>query len=118
MALRFVLANENVDMALSGMSNIQQLEENLKIAALTGHLTEEEISKVNAMIQEHKEFAKLYCTGCDYCKPCPQNINIAAIFGIMNSHRVYGLTEAAKKEYNDVINGWTWEKFSDASKCT
>jgi hypothetical protein len=118
MALRFVLANENVDMALSGMSTMKQLEENIKIANLTGHLNEAEVHQINTMVDENKELAKLYCTGCDYCKPCPQNINIAMIFDIMNQHRVHGLTEAAKKNYNDVINGWTWEKSADASKCT
>jgi hypothetical protein len=118
MALRFVLANDNVDMALSGMSNLQQLEENVEIAKMTGHLNESEVTQVKAMMEEHKGLAELYCTRCDYCKPCPQDINIGMIFGIMNQHRVYGLTEAAKNEYNALINKWTWVKSEDASKCT
>jgi hypothetical protein len=81
-------------------------------------MTAAEIETVNKMVEEHKELANLYCTGCDYCMPCPANINIPHIFGIMNQHRAYGLTEAAKKNYNDVIQGWTWEKSADASKCT
>ncbi|MDR0444296.1 MAG: aldo/keto reductase [Treponema sp.] len=117
MALRFVLANENINIALSGMSDINMVKENAEIASRTGHLTEDEMRHIKAMMEENKDLAKLYCTGCDYCKPCPQNINISYLFEIMNRHRVYGLTEHAKSAYNEVINGWSWIKSADASKC-
>jgi predicted aldo/keto reductase-like oxidoreductase len=35
----------------------------------------------------------------------------------MNRHRVYQLTEHAKSAYKEVINGWSWIKSADASKC-
>ena len=117
MALRFVLANESIDMALSGMSNLDQVKENVAVASRTGHLTEEELKHVKAMLDENKNLAKLYCTGCDYCKPCPQGIDIPYLFEIMNRHRVYQLTEHAKGAYKEVINGWGWRKSADASKC-
>jgi predicted aldo/keto reductase-like oxidoreductase len=118
MALRFVLANENVDMALCGMSDLNMVKENAAVASLTGHLTEDELRKVKVMMEENKNLAQLYCTACDYCKPCPQDINIAYLFEIMNRHRVYGLTEHAKSAYNEMMNGWSWIKSADASKCT
>jgi predicted aldo/keto reductase-like oxidoreductase len=125
MALRFVLANENINIALSGMENIQMVTENAEIASRTGsatqrrgHLTEDELQHVKAMMEENKELAKLYCTGCNYCKPCPQGIDIPYLFEIMNRHRVYGLTEHAKSAYNEVINGWSWIKSADATKCS
>ena len=118
MAMRFVLANENVDIALSGMQNMKQLEENAVIAAATGKLTDDEVVKVKAMMTENAELAKLYCTACDYCLPCPQEIKIPHLFGIMNNHRVYGLTEHAKAAYAEVIRGDGWVKSADASKCT
>jgi predicted aldo/keto reductase-like oxidoreductase len=118
MALRFVLANENINIALSGMENLKMLKENVEIASRTGHLTEEEMQRVKQMMEENKELAKLYCTGCNYCKPCPQEIDIPYLLDIMNRHRVYGLTDHAKSAYNEVINGWSWIKSADASKCT
>ena len=118
MALRFVMANDNVDVVLSGMSNLAQLEENAKLAAQEGKLSEAEIAQVKTMMEENAKFAKLYCTSCDYCMPCPQNINIPHIFGLMNNHRVYGLTEHAKQAYSDVITGSGWVKSADATKCT
>jgi len=118
MALRFVLANENVTIALSGMSNLNQVKENVAIASRTGsHLTEEELQHIKAMMEENKNLANLYCTGCDYCKPCPQGIDIPYLFEIMNRHRIYELTEHAKSAYKEVIDGLSWRKSADASKC-
>jgi len=117
MALRFVLANDNVNIALSGMGNIQMLEENAKIASVEGPLTAEELAQVGAMMEENKKLEQLYCTACNYCLPCPQEINIPHIFDIMNNHRVYDLTDHAKEAYAEVISGKGWVKSADASKC-
>ncbi|MCL2444412.1 MAG: aldo/keto reductase, partial [Treponema sp.] len=118
MALRFVLANENIDIALSGMENINMLKENFEVASRTGHLTTEELQHVKKMMEENKNLAKLYCTGCNYCKPCPAGIDIPYLFEIMNRYRVYGLKEHAKRAYYEMMNGWSWIKSTDASKCT
>ena len=117
MAMRFVLANPNVDVSLSGMSTLAMVEENAKIASMAGYLTEEEMATVNAMMKENEKLAQLYCTSCDYCKPCPQDINIPHIFYIMNNHRVYGLTDHAKAIYQEMMRGGGWVKSADASKC-
>jgi len=117
MALRFVLANDNVNIALSGMSTIPMLEENAKIASIDGPLTAEELTQVGAMMEENKKLEQLYCTACNYCLPCPQEINIPHIFDIMNNHRVYDLTDHAKEAYAEVISGKGWIKSADATKC-
>ncbi|MCL2604483.1 MAG: aldo/keto reductase [Defluviitaleaceae bacterium] len=118
MALRFVLANDNVHICLSGMENIAMLEENVKIASKTGHLTADELTQVKSMMEENKKLAELYCTACDYCKLCPANINIPHLFGMMNTHKVYGLTEHAKKAYAEMMRGEGWTKSADAAQCT
>lgn len=117
MALRFVLANDNVNIALSGMSTIPMLEENAAIASVEGPLTAEELAQVGAMMEENKKLEQLYCTACNYCLPCPQEINIPHIFDIMNNHRVYDLTDHAKEAYAEVISGKGWIKSADATKC-
>nr|AGS52549.1 aldo/keto reductase [uncultured bacterium contig00023] len=117
MALRFVLANENVDIALSGMGDIKMLNENFEVASRTGHLTEEELLHIKKMMEENKNHANLYCTGCNYCKPCPQGIDIPYLFEIMNRWRVYDLKEHAKSAYYEMMKGWSWIKSTDASKC-
>lgn len=118
MAMRFVLANSNVDVSLSGMSDIAMLEENARVASREGQLTPAELDQVKAMMEENKKLAQLYCTSCNYCLPCPQEIKIPHIFNIMNNHRVYGLTSHAKNAYGQVMRGEGWVKSADASKCT
>lgn len=103
MALRFVIANPHVNVALSGMQNLEQLEENAKVASIEGPLSEAEYAQVFSMLEENKKLAELYCTGCKYCMPCPQGINIPHIFSLMNLHRVYGLTDYARSEYGNVL---------------
>jgi len=94
------------------------VEENAAISAKSGPLSDAELAQVKAMMEENAKLAQLYCTSCDYCKPCPQDINIAHIFGIMNNHRVYGLTDHAKGAYGQVMRGEGWVKSADATKCT
>ena len=119
MAMRFVLSNPHCDIALSGMSDLAQLEENAKIAAKEGHLTADEVIQVKAMMAENNKLADLYCTSCDYCKPCPQDINIPLLFNTMNTHRVYELTEHAKETYATILGGKNpWLKSGLISSCT
>lgn len=124
MALRFVIANPNVNVALSGMQTIEQVEENAKVASIEGGLTPEEFLQVNDMLEENKRLSELYCTGCRYCMPCPNGLNIPHIFSIMNYHRVYGLTDHAKGEYKHLLspiedrrNQGAKDRGLDAGKC-
>ncbi|GHV71201.1 aldo/keto reductase [Spirochaetia bacterium] len=116
MALRFVLANQNVNIALSGVSTIEQLEENAAVASNNTPLQADEISQIEDMMKENERLAGLYCTGCKYCLPCPQGINIPEIFTMMNYHRVYKLTDFAKKNYAEIGKS-PWMKYENASKC-
>jgi predicted aldo/keto reductase-like oxidoreductase len=70
------------------------------------------------MMQENRKLADLYCTSCNYCMPCPADINIPHIFNIMNNHRVYEITDYAKGQYKEVVEGTGWVKSADASKCS
>ena len=116
-ALRFVLANPNVNMALSGMNTMEMVEENVAVASADTPLTLEELQRVEAMMAEHKKTAELYCTACDYCKPCPQNVEIPRIFKSMNYHRVYGLTGLAKSSYREIRNENNAGACNDCGTC-
>ncbi|WP_040949161.1 aldo/keto reductase [Gorillibacterium massiliense] len=105
MALRFVIANPYATVALSGMSDLTMLEENAAVASIPGGLTEEERIRVADMLEENKRLADLYCTGCNYCMPCPVDVNIPRVFQLMNYSRVYGLHDYAKQEYRKLADG-------------
>lgn len=101
LALRFVLGNDNINIALSGMENLDMLEKNLVIANSETYMTKEEWDKVGAAMEEIRKFSELYCTGCNYCQPCPQNIVIPKIFNMYTYHNVYGLTDVARNELKE-----------------
>lgn len=60
-----------------------------------------------------KAMADLYCTGCEYCLPCPQGVNIPHIFAKYNEARVYGLWDAAREAYQ----AWTRVSGERADAC-
>ncbi len=116
LALRFVLSNPNVSCALSGMGSQQMVEENLRVASTAAALTAEEKAQVVLAAEQNKKLADLYCTGCNYCMPCPAGVNIPLNFEIMNHHRVYDLTEYARKQYA-AIGALPWLPGEKASAC-
>jgi predicted aldo/keto reductase-like oxidoreductase len=99
LALRFVLSNPNVTVALSGMSTMQQVEENTATAADQISLSAGDTQTIREHIARLAEMAKLYCTGCKYCQPCPSEVNIPYIFEMYNLGQVYGLWDVAKEGY-------------------
>jgi|InofroStandDraft_1065614.scaffolds.fasta_scaffold07846_3 hypothetical protein len=80
-ALRYVLAHKNIQIALSGVSSLEELRENIQtVVALPPELPSERIARVDAHIKQIENF----CTGCNYCAGCPENIPISAIMQCRN----------------------------------
>ena len=102
LALRFVLSNPSVCCALSGMNTMEMLDENIDTAERLEPMTEQQMESIEEILNRVKQLADLYCTGCNYCMPCPQGINIPTIFRLMNLHKVYQLTNVAKQRYSRV----------------
>ncbi|MDW7659164.1 MAG: aldo/keto reductase [Bacillota bacterium] len=116
-ALRFVLTNPHVSCALSGMGSKQMVEENAAVASDDSPLRPDEVERIKVSMEENKKMADLYCTGCNYCMPCPFDVNIPLNFQIMNYHRVYGLTQYAREQYK-AIGTKDWLKGKNAAACT
>lgn len=116
LGIRFVLSNPNIDCVLSGMSSRQMLEENALTASNSEVLSNKEISGINNMMEENRKLSELYCTGCEYCLPCPSNVNIPYVFSLMNYYKIYGLKEFARDSYSIEKNPWL--KGARADECT
>ena len=102
LALRFVLANPYISVALSGMSTMEQVGENLQIAKDPVALRPENRKAIEARLEHLKKLSGLYCTGCGYCMPCPQGVEISDVFDAYNRGRVYGLWNSARHKYRHV----------------
>lgn len=98
-ALRFVWAHPAVSIAMSGMENIEMLEENVRIADEAGPFDEEELDAVNALVSERMRRHGVYCSGCGYCQPCPAKINIPGTFDLYAMDVIFGLSQEAGHRY-------------------
>ena len=84
-ALRFVMSRPQVQVVLSGMSNLEQMEDNLHIFSETACLTEEEEALVKKAADEFRSKVGVGCTACRYCTPnCPIGLDIPKILSLYN----------------------------------
>lgn len=86
-ALRWLWNQPEVSVVLSGMNDMKQLEENLKLAdnSTPGMLSESELQTIDDVVEVFNKSYKIPCTGCNYCMPCPKKINIPACFAAYNT---------------------------------
>lgn len=87
-ALRFAASFPGVMVVLSGMSNMEQVEDNLNTFSSFKPLGPEEQSAVQQVSACFQKTGVIPCTGCRYCADCPQGVNIARIFAIYNQFRL------------------------------
>ncbi len=105
-ALEWLWNQTEVSVVLSGMSNLKQVEENLESAdhsgvGLLGAGDEEVIERVR---NRYGERAVIPCTGCSYCMPCPNNVNIPRNFELYNGSVAYDDVEGSRVTYNNFFS--------------
>ncbi len=85
-ALRWIWNHQEVNVVLSGMSDEEQMEENIRIAsgAEANSLTEEELKVFQTVKNEIETRTKVPCTACGYCLPCPAGVDIPGCFSCYN----------------------------------
>lgn len=100
-AIRFVASLDDVMIVLSGMSNEEQMADNLSYMRDFKPLTNEEQETIKAARRKLLSFDRIPCTACHYCTPgCPQGIHIPEIFSVMNVYKMYGELEKARSDYS------------------
>jgi predicted aldo/keto reductase-like oxidoreductase len=94
--LRWVWHHPEVTVALSGMGNMAMVEENIRVAsdAQAGGLSEAEITLYVQVRDQIRSATKVNCTGCGYCKPCPQGVDIPMCFASLNDTVISGRMRA------------------------
>jgi predicted aldo/keto reductase-like oxidoreductase len=101
-ALQWLWNQQEVATVLSGMSTLQQTEENVVSAekSRVGKLSEAELALVDKVREQYKALSAIPCTACEYCLPCPAGVNIPRNFGAYNMGLMYEKPEIARKSYN------------------
>lgn len=99
-AIRYAASLEGIVTVLSGMSNMEQMEDNLSYMKDFKPLDEAEMNVVTEVQKAFEAIDSIPCTDCQYCmKGCPEEIRIPKIFDAMNLNLVYGNLSAAKRKY-------------------
>ncbi len=101
LALRWVWNHPQVTVLLSGMSTMEQVEENIRTASNVTPLSldADEIKLINDIKEIYSNRNKVGCTSCRYCVPCPNKVAIPDIFDIYNNYFVYEATDAGVNTY-------------------
>jgi len=115
-ALRFVWANPAVDVALSGMENTAQVDENVATADRMEPLSAGEIARIDQLAEHNKKLLDLPCTGCNYYTPCKEGVAIPRIFQLYQWHTAFDLKKSAGAAYRNLGKGWE-EKNKPATLC-
>ena len=106
-ALRWVGSLPGVKVILSGMSTMEQVEDNLKTFGEFKPLSEKESQEIKDIVALIKSRVQNGCTGCRYCMPCPAGVDIPGNFRAWNTYHMY-------QNYNVVR--WNWENELGESK--
>ncbi len=101
-ALDFIWDRPEVSLLLSGMSNAQQVRENLQFAeeSHVGKLTDAQKACYPQAKKIFETAARVSCTRCEYCMPCPAGVEIPEIFACYN--KSVSDAKEAKKQYKKI----------------
>ncbi|MBV7276823.1 aldo/keto reductase [Clostridium sp. PL3] len=101
-ALRWVMNHPEVSVVLSGMNDLDQVEDNINTASecTANSLTGEELDLVDFAKKTFKAKMKINCTSCRYCMPCPAGVDIPKNFALYNNAFLMDNLPAIKATYD------------------
>lgn len=115
-AVRYAATLPNVITVLSGMSNPEQVKDNIKTIENFRPLTDSEYKTIEKAVKEYKASFAVPCTYCRYCMECPSGVHIPKVFDKYNQYFARGDTDKTRflQEY-----AWIGEKrqVHNCTKC-
>ncbi|MBO5651101.1 MAG: aldo/keto reductase [Selenomonas sp.] len=117
-AVRFAADLEGLIVVLSGMSNVEQMEDNLSYMKDFTGLNDSQKNTINKAREALAKIPVIPCTTCNYCaKVCPKEIGISGTFTAMNYLTLYGDKAAAQHQENWLVGGHGRKKAAECIKC-
>ena len=116
-ALRWVWNHPEVSTALSGMSSMAQLIENIRIAedAKAGTLSGGELHLIAEVCEVYRNMLQIGCTSCAYCMPCPNGVNIPLNFSLYNDSFMFKDEDLNFMLYNHMLT--PEQRASNCAEC-
>ena len=99
-AFRWLCNHPEVSVVLSGCNEAEQIDENLRIfdTVESNIMSEGELKLMEDVREAYLSRTRIGCTGCRYCMPCPNGVNIPGVFSVWNSVSLY-----------DTDPKWNWD---------
>ena len=115
-AIRFAAGFEGIFMVLSGMSSLEQMQDNLSYMKEFQPLNAEEQEAIQKVCTIFRSMHTIPCTACRYCTDgCPKHISIPDLFAIMNAKQIHHDWNADC--YYEDVHTAPGRKASDCLKC-
>lgn len=117
-AIRFAADLDGLITVLSGMSNVEQMEDNLSYMKDFHGLTDAQKETLKKAQEELNRIPLIPCTTCNYCaKVCPKEIGISGSFTAMNYLTLYGDVAAAKHQEEWLVGAHGRKPAAECIKC-
>jgi predicted aldo/keto reductase-like oxidoreductase len=100
-ALNWLWNQPEISVVLSGMSSMDQVRQNIEFASNSrvGSLSVEELALFDQARQAYHDLTAVPCTGCGYCMPCSQGVDIPRNFATYNEGLMFNNPEPARGAY-------------------
>lgn len=117
-AIKFAANLDGVITVLSGMSNLEQMDDNISFMKDFKKLSDEEKKTIDKAQEILKTIPLIPCTSCNYCaKVCPMKIGISGSFTAMNYLTLYNDKAAAKHQEEWLVGGHGLKSAKECIKC-
>ena len=104
-AFRWLCNHPEVAVVLSGCNEESQIDDNLRIfdTVEAGVMPEEELKLMDDVRRAYLDRTKIGCTGCRYCMPCPNGVDIPGIFSVWNNTSLYETDPAKNDRLKEIV---------------
>ncbi|MCR5739299.1 MAG: aldo/keto reductase [Lachnospiraceae bacterium] len=117
-ALRYVATLPNILTVLSGMSTMDQVDDNLATFTDFAPMTDKEYEAIDRIKEIMNSRIQNGCTGCRYCMPCPFGVDIPGNFSVWNRYHMYRNYGVVKWNWDNMVkDGKTAEACKKCGKC-
>jgi len=106
LALQWLWDQKEVSVVLSGMSNIEQVKDNLISAEHSGIgvLDQKDLDTIELIRKKYNQRAIIPCTKCGYCMPCPNSVDIPKNFALYNDAVIHDDLKSVSEKYNNFFD--------------
>jgi len=117
-ALRWVWSHPEVSLLLSGMSTMEQVEQNARYAERSSvPLSAAELAVIDRVRDAYRAALPVPCTSCKYCLPCPNKVAIPDVFRLYNDAVAYGDVDGARRQYTWLPEGERGDACRQCGEC-